>query len=480
MPPPRCCALLGLLSIVTPAAAASAVLSFSAPFEVGRSHMGGRLWQPYCRRLNQTAGKLPRPLPLPPSHPPGPPSPPPPAPPPPPTPSPAAAAGWLVEPSTAATGVAPGLCDTPCVLRSVAAYPTAYANVLDANVYLNENASNVCAAPRDVNYTNQVWLRVGNALQTEVRGVVFCLTGIVTDEPLASPARPPVRNMSAVVEPCVAGTVAQSWTLVTHADDSLLSIQWNGAASAESRRSPLCLTVVSATSPDLPGGAHDIRLEVCPPTHAPLLVPPVAFIAPPGAIYCQAEVCQDGAKDAWPAWSFLSIDDGRSFQLVGEVATYGPTAFASPKGDGGTAVLPYVVFADPDRRGVTCSGTVYTLDAHGMLHNYSFPVALSGFPRRLKTGPACNGNTCVNWWARRAVSLPNGDLLTMIGNLQWESNASAIPPGGRNLYSVASVVSSDGGRNWRFQTEIRTEPCLTTAPCMADQIDNSATLEGPV
>ena len=387
----------------------------------------------------------------------------------------------MERPSLAAGGgLATGLCDVPCVFRSVAAYPTPYANVLDANVYPDENASNVCAAPRDTKYSNQIWLRVGDALQTQVRGVSFCLTGIVMGESLAtngSTLRPPVRNMSAVVEPCVAGSAAQSWTLTTHTDDSTLSIRWHG--SQDSGRLPLCLTVVSATSPDMPGGAQDIRLEVCPPTRAPLFEPAAATM-PQGAIYCQAEVCQDGAHDAWPAWSFLSIDDGNSFQLVGEVATYGPTAFASPTGDGGTAVLPYVVFADVDRRGVSCNGTVYTLDDQGMLRNYSFPVRLTGFPKRLQTSPACNGNTCVNWWARRAVTLPNGDLLTMLGNLQFEANASAALPGERNLYSVASVVSSDGGRNWRFQTEIRTEPCLGTAPCVGDQIANSATLEGPV
>jgi hypothetical protein len=37
---------------------------------------------------------------------------------------------------------------------------------------------------------------------------------------------------------------------------------------------------------------------------------------------------------------------------------YGPTSFPSPLGDGATAVLPYVVFAEPDRRAVVCNATV--------------------------------------------------------------------------------------------------------------------------
>ena len=102
------------------------------------------------------------------------------------------------------------------------------------------------------------------------------------------------------------------------------------------------------------------------------------------------------------------------------------------------------------------SAQAYSLrESDGMLLNYSFPVRLSGFPRPLLASPACNGNTCVNWWARRAVRLPNGDLLTMLGNLQFEPNVSSARPGEPNLYSVASVTSSDGGRNWVFQVRKR-------------------------
>jgi hypothetical protein len=166
----------------------------------------------------------------------------------------------------------------------------------------------------------------------------------------------------------------------------------------------------------------------------------------------------------------LPADDGRTFRAVGEVETYGPTSFPSPRGDGATAVLPYVVFADRTRKAVLSNATAYALDpASGVLRNYSFGVRLT-FPKRIKTNPACNGGTCVNWWARRAIPLKDGSLLTMLGNLQYENDTH---------YSVASVVSSDGGYNWRLQTEISTGACVGTAPCGQDVIANSGTLEGP-
>ena len=456
-----------------------AVLTFSAPFELGRSPVGGRLWQPYCRRLNQTAAKLPPPLPLPPSVPPTPPAPPPPPPPPP---SPFSAASWLVETAArsddATVGSRDRLCGSPCIFRSATDYTLpAFANVLDANTYSgDENASNVCAGPHNKNYANQVWRRVGNMLQTHAFGLPFCLAGVLlTAHDVAGDTsrRPPLRNMSVVVETCNNSSAAQNWSLDAHTQDSLLSIRWNGGRGG----TELCVTVVSATSPDIPGGAQDVRLEPCP-SHSGDHQETSVDASTAGAIYCQAEVCEDGAHDAWPAQSFLSIDDGKTFQLMGEIETYGPTSFASPLGDGATAVLPYVVFAEPDRRAVVCNATAYSLRSDGMLENYSFPVRLSGFPKPILVNAACNGHTCVNWWARRAVTLPNGDLLTMLGNLQFEPNASLVRPGERNLYSVASVVSSDGGRNWEFQTEIRTESCIGTGPCAGDQVAHSQ-VEGP-
>ena len=209
-----------------------------------------------------SAARLPPPLPLPPSVPPGPPAPPPPPPPPP---SPSAAASWLVE--TAEQGdsrATVGLCESPCIFRSATAYkPAAFANVLDANTYGNENASGVCAGPRNVNYDNQVWRRAGNMLQTHAFGLPFCLTGVLLMEDVAAGGtnrRPTLRNMSVVVEPCNNGSAAQSWSLDVHTQDSLLSIRWNGGRGG----TVLCVTVVSATSPDIPGGAQDIRLAPCP------------------------------------------------------------------------------------------------------------------------------------------------------------------------------------------------------------------------
>ena len=367
------------------------------------------------------------------------------------------------------------------------------AYVLDANVYANaENGSNVCAFGRHKEYSNQIWRYGGDgALQTTVHGEHYCMAGVVT--PLALTATsddyvhaPPVRNMSVVMEPCHqpgnAGD-AQRWTLQPHGHDSFLSIVW--------QQDPrLCVTLTADGSPDIPGqDAHDVRLVPCHngsssgggattdvESALPTATDPAACAdtAAGCAIYCQGIICEDGPKDAWPAWSFLSIDDGRTFRAVGEIETYGPTSFPSPRGDGATAVLPYVVFADKTRMAVLSNATAYSLDpASGVLSNYSFPVRLT-FPKRIKTGPACNGGTCVNWWARRAIPLTEEGgqkrLLTMLGNLQFENDTH---------YSVASVVSLDGGYNWRLQTVISTGACLGTAPCDQDIIANAKTLEGP-
>ena len=110
----------------------TATLTFSAPYELGRN--SPRLWQPYCRRLNHTAAKLPPPMPMPPPGPP-PPGPGPPAPAPPGPPAPASTASWvwdswLAAPASAGSGMISvqesdppsQLCTagTSCTLRSAA------------------------------------------------------------------------------------------------------------------------------------------------------------------------------------------------------------------------------------------------------------------------------------------------------------------------------------------------------------------------
>ena len=83
--------------------------------------------------------------------------------------------------------------------------------------------------------------------------------------------RPPVRNASVVVEPCVHGNAAQMWSLDTHAHDSLLSIRWHGGGrtwptAAATAATALCVTVMNSRSPDMPdvAGAQDILLKPCP------------------------------------------------------------------------------------------------------------------------------------------------------------------------------------------------------------------------
>ena len=184
----------------------------------------------------------------------------------------------------------------------------------------------------------QVWQRVGNMLQTHAFGLPFCLTGVLLTKDdvaagdLLKNRRPPLRNMSVVVEPCSNSSAAQEWTLDPHTQDSLLSIRWNGGGGRDGTAAALCVTVVSATSPDIPGDGQDVRLQPCPagdgsPSHSDdhrnqQKTSVDAAQSAAGAIYCQAEVCQDGAKDAWPARSFLSIDDGKTFQFMGDIETY--------------------------------------------------------------------------------------------------------------------------------------------------------------
>ena len=158
-------------------------------------------------------------------------------------------------------------------------------------------------------------------------------------------------------------------------------------------------------------------------------------------VLCEVTLTEDKAQGQWPGVLYLSRDGGMSWNVAGQIESYGPAS--TPLGRRRLLLMPYELWplSPGDRRNAAARGTIVTCGQDGAVATERTPVKFLAFPRDLADyhqGELClftNGNI---------LPLRDGRLLTTLyGKFAGEEK-----------YRCFAAASEDGGLTWRYCSEV--------------------------